>query len=136
MPTFILVDPVSGRGIGSSENSVPEYEPQENEIPCTAEQHADPAQWALVNGTLTRVDAAAPVPMGPAITFKADLWRRCTDEEADQIDVALKAAPARQRRLFEDAQYLDHADAAFAFARAALVSLFGETRAVELLAVS
>lgn len=77
-----------------------------------------------------------PVPVSPVITFKADIWRRCTDEEAASIDEALKAATIRQRRLFEDAQYLDHADEAFAFAHAALVSLFGETRASELLAAS
>lgn len=103
------------------------------EVPPEVEQN-----WRRENGEFS---PPPPVvidlsPSAPAITYKADIWRRCTDEEAASIDQALKAAPIRQRRLFEDAQYLDHADEAFAFAHDALVSLFGEPRADALLAPS
>lgn len=75
-------------------------------------------------------------PAGPVITYKADIYRRCTDDEADAIEMALAAAPVRQRRLFESALHLDHSDDAFAFAQEALVGMFGEKRASELLAAS
>ncbi|MDV2988139.1 UNVERIFIED_CONTAM: hypothetical protein Q9R58_27950 [Methylobacteriaceae bacterium AG10] len=138
MQTFLIIDPATGRCVGRSSSTAPTYVPGEHEIACTPEQYAEPRGWALIDGALQAVPIA-PDPVAaqqPVITFKADIWRRCTDEEAASIDEALKAAPIRQRRLFEDAQYLDHADEAFAFARTALVELFGETRAAELLAAS
>ena len=79
----------------------------------------------------------APLPTAtPVITYKADIYRRCSDEEADAIEMALAAAPVRKRRLFESALHLDHSDEAFAFAQEALVEMFGERRASELLAAS
>ncbi|MRI57742.1 hypothetical protein D8770_28165 [Methylobacterium sp. DB1607] len=138
MQTFLIIDPATGRSIGRSSSTAPTYEPGENEVLCTPEQYAEPRGWGLVDGALQAVPIA-PEPAPPTqsvITYKADIWRRCTDEEAASIDEALKAAPIRQRRLFEDAQYLDHADEAFAFARAALIGLFDEGRAGELLAAS
>lgn len=85
---------------------------------------------------LDEVLASTRPVAAPVITYKADIWRRCTDAEAAKIDDALKASSIRQRRLFEDAQYLDHSDEAFAFAREALIGLFGEERASDLLAAS
>ncbi len=136
MKTFLLIDPATGRGFGSSQTSVPDYEPHAHEIPCTAEQYADPKRWALVDGSLAPVDPAAQAPMGPVITYKADIYRRCTDDEADAIEMALAAASVRKRRLFESALHLNHSDEAFAFARDAMVEMFGPERAGELLAVS
>jgi hypothetical protein len=78
----------------------------------------------------------APLPSTAGITYKADIYRRCTDAEADAIEMALIAAPVRQRRLFESALHLDHSDEAFAFAQEALVGMFGKKRAAELLAAS
>ncbi|GJE77297.1 hypothetical protein [Methylorubrum suomiense] len=76
-----------------------------------------------------------PDPL-PVITYKADIYRRCTDAEAEAIEMALAAAPVRQRRLFESALHLDHSDAAFAFAQEAMVGMFGKDRADALLAAS
>lgn len=72
----------------------------------------------------------------PVTTSKADLYRRATDEEAEKIEAALVAAPVRQRRLFEAALYIDHADPEFASMHAALVDLFGKDRADTLLSPS
>ncbi len=138
MQTFLIIDPATGRGIGSSISTAPTYEPGECEIACTPEQYENPKGWALDGGEL-RASEAVPDPTPPAppvITYKADIYRRCTDEEADAIEMALAAAPVRKRRLFESALHLDHSDEAFAFARDALVEMFGETRAGELLAAS
>ncbi|EHP94866.1 hypothetical protein [Methylorubrum extorquens] len=79
------------------------------------------------------IDPGSPVPV---ITYKADIYRRTTEEEAEAIEMALAAAPVRQRRLFESALHLDHSDEAFAFAQEALVGMFGKKRAGELLAAS
>lgn len=96
------------------------------------------ASGAQTQASMEGVLAAAGVSQGGSrkITYKADLYRRATDDEAEKIEAALAAAPVRQRRLFEAAQYLDHADAEFSAMRTALVGLFGEARADELLAAS
>jgi hypothetical protein len=70
----------------------------------------------------------APAPYVPpgapsARTYKSDLWRRATDAEAEAIEVGVGAAPLRQRRIFDDAQYLDHGDELFAMLRAGFVAL-------------
>lgn len=138
MQTFLIIDPSTKRSIGRSSSSAPDYEPGENEIACTPEQYENPRGWMLEDGALRSVDIEpdpAP-PAAAAITYKADIYRRCTDAEADAIEMALAAAPVRQRRLFESALHLDHSDEAFAFARDALVEMFGEKRAGELLAAS
>lgn len=134
MLTLILDD--SGRGIGrGSAADVPGYVLGANEVACSEEQYAEPTAWMLKGKKLV---AATPLPAAPAsvITYKADLYRRCTDEEAEAIEVALAGAPVRQRRLFESAQFLNHADPVFATMHEAMVGMFGAERADELLAAS
>ncbi|WP_336812228.1 hypothetical protein [Bosea sp. MMO-172] len=74
-----------------------------------------------------------PAP-GPTRLFKAELWRRLTEAEADALDAALAAAPTRLRRIFEAAQYLDTADPDYPALRAGIVAALGEARADEVLA--
>lgn len=138
MQTFLIIDPVSGRGIGRSSSTAPAYEPGEHEIACTPEQYESPKRWALDGGELHAAEPEPePVPATPSlITYKADIYRRCTDEEADAIEMALASASVRKRRLFESALHLDHTDEAFAFVEEALVGMFGKKRAGELLAAS
>jgi hypothetical protein len=64
---------------------------------------------------------------------KAELWRRCTDEEAESLAFALSQAPFRLRLIFEAAQYLDTTDADYPALRAGVVAAVGEARADELL---
>jgi hypothetical protein len=73
---------------------------------------------------------------GPTITNKADLFRRCTDEEAEAIEMALAAQSVRKRRIFEMAAYISSDDPDFADLRTAAVEMFGAKRAAELLAAS
>lgn len=87
------------------------------------------------DGTSLSAPVIDPVP-APALTYKADLWRRATDDEAAVIWQALSQQPIRKQRLFADCDYLDHADADFAEFRDGLVSAFGQPRADELLAPS
>lgn len=72
----------------------------------------------------------------PTVTYKADIYRRCTDAEADAIEMALAAATTRRRRLFEESQYLDRSDEAFGLMHEAMVGMFGAERTSELLAPS
>ncbi len=75
-------------------------------------------------------------PPAPLITFKADLWRRATDEEAVQMDEALHELPVRLRRMYEDSQHIGHGDEFFPALSEGLIGLFGEARASELLLAS
>ncbi len=101
--------------------------------PWPRDDHGQQTQAAL---DAVLVAAGVRASPDPTITYKADLYRRMTDEEADRVEDALSNAPVRQRRLFEAAQYLDHAAPEFARMREALVGLFGEDRADVLLASS
>ena len=84
--------------------------------------------------SLEPVLAAAGKQNAPVgITYKADIYRRATDEEAEAIEMALMHAPVRQRRLFESALHLDHSAPEFAQMKMALEEMFGEKRASELL---
>lgn len=77
-----------------------------------------------------------PVPVAPTITFKKDIWLRATDEEADVIESVLSSQTNRKQRIFNEAQYLDHADALFSELFAGFVTAFGQDRAEQLLAAS
>lgn len=79
--------------------------------------------------------SAVPLP-GVGITYKADIWRRATDEEAETIVAVLAQQPTRKQRLFNDATVLSHADPEFAELTAGFVVAFGQDRADELLAPS
>lgn len=78
----------------------------------------------------------APQPAKSVITYKADLYRRCSEAEAEAIEMALMAASVRDRRLFETAQYLNSTDPDFDGLRQAMAAMFGQERADELLAAS
>jgi hypothetical protein len=76
-------------------------------------------------------------PPGPPVTTqKADIWRRCTDNEADTLSNLLAALPARKRNLYNDCNYLDHADPFFTELATAVGQAIGQERAAIVLAAS
>jgi len=75
-------------------------------------------------------------PNWPPRTYKADIWRRASEAEAEAIDAMLAAQPVRLRRLWEDSEYLAHTDELWSLVRSAATHAFGQTRADELLAAS
>ncbi len=75
-------------------------------------------------------------PPQPILTYKLDFYRRMTDDEADAVEMALASAKVRDRRMFEEAQVLNHADEDFARLHQTVVGMFGQPRADELLAPS
>jgi hypothetical protein len=82
--------------------------------------------------------APTPEPEAPKLarTYKADIWRRSTDEEAEALDSALTEAPVRLRRLWDDSQLLMHEAEEFPYLRASVIAVVGEDRADALLAPS
>lgn len=107
-------------------------------VPSAWPRDAEGAQTeAEIVRTLTFYGlGASPTPAAPVITYKLDFWRRMTEAEADAVEMALAGAPVRDRRMIEEAQVLDHADADFARLREAVVGMFGQARADALLAPS
>jgi hypothetical protein len=89
----------------------------------------------LIAAGVQREPFVEPAPP-PARTYKADVWRRATDAEADVIIAALAQQTRRQQRIFNDAQYLDQSDPMFATLKAQFVGAFGQARADQLLAPS
>ncbi|HWL80942.1 MAG TPA: hypothetical protein VNR89_08315 [Roseomonas sp.] len=75
-------------------------------------------------------------PAAPVITYKADVWRRCTEAEAETLRALINGASAKQQGLWNDSTYLDVADPDFDFVRQAAIGAFGKDRAAELLAPS
>lgn len=76
--------------------------------------------------------SAPPIP--PRVVYKADIWRRASEAEAETMDAMLNSQPVRLRRMWEDAVHLQSNDELFATIEAALTSAFGSERASELLA--
>jgi hypothetical protein len=90
----------------------------------------------LVNGQVVTTTAEPTEIIRESITYKADIWRRVTDEEAEIIDATLNTLPVRKQRLYNDAQFISHSDEMFTELMAGFVAAFGEERAEEILAPS
>lgn len=108
-------------------------------IPTSAVELTDEQWLDLVTNQATArwIDGAVvhvSLPPAPRQIYKADIWRRATNAEADIMDAMLDSQPARLRRMWADAQYLQSDDELYATIEAALIGQFGATRAAELLA--
>jgi hypothetical protein len=93
---------------------------------------------ALFQGKIVDLttDAFTDPPAPPAITQKADIWRRCTDDEAQTLTNLLNAQPVRQRQLYNDCNFLNHSDPMYQTLYSAVVQALGQTRADAILAPS
>jgi hypothetical protein len=74
-----------------------------------------------------------PPPPPRGVTYPADLWRRCTNLEADAIEKVVATMPVRERRIFETASFFDPGDPQFERLLELLTATFGADRAAELL---
>jgi hypothetical protein len=107
-----------------------------------AEEHAallaEQAAGKLIQADGDGKPFAAEPPASETIvrTLKSDIWRRCTDEEAEALEAALNAAPVRLRRLFNDSTILESNWPEYEALRSGIVQAVGEERAAELLAAS
>lgn len=86
-------------------------------------------QWSVV---------PPPDPVIPTTynISKADIYRRCTDEEVEALHAALSAAPIRLQGIFSGATMINTGDDYYPALRAGIVAALGETRADEVLAPS
>lgn len=110
--------------------------PTEGWLPFTASPNdVEPLGKSLWEEAKDMATPADPPPSLPGLTrvYKADIWRRATDVEAEQIDAMLNALPVRLRRLWADAAFLDKTDELFSMIQTAATAAFGENRAAELL---
>lgn len=96
----------------------------------------DAARLTRIDSVEGLVEVLIAAGLLKRILFKADVWRRATDEEAEIIDATLAAAPVRLRRLWADSREFDTLADDFALIRAPMVKAFGDDRAAVLLAPS
>lgn len=92
--------------------------------------------WAYVDGKFVApppVEQPEPEPIVLTKISKNLIWERATDAEAEQMDAALKAQPVRIRRIYDGATFISTEDELYGLLRAAMVQMFGEKRAAELL---
>lgn len=75
-------------------------------------------------------------PAGPIVVYPADLWRRTTSTEAEQIEAALSQQPMRTQNIFWTAREYRSDDELWPLLMALGFALFGEQRTSELLASS
>lgn len=70
------------------------------------------------------------------ITYKADIWRRVTESEAQTLYNAIENLPIKDKMIFKEASYLNHFHEEFNLVQSKMIELFGESRTSELLAPS
>lgn len=91
-----------------------------------------------IYGITSKPDPVPPPPVkdpnGPV--SKADIWRRMTDAEAVMADQALASAPAKERRMYDAAQVIVRDDPYWPILLAGMTQIFGQVRALEILAPS
>lgn len=75
-------------------------------------------------------------PVSSGITYKADVWRRASPEQAAAIDTELTKLDVKMRRLWDDAAYIDHNAEEFTLLMQTMVAAFGEEEAARIMAPS
>lgn len=88
-----------------------------------------------VNGRVVQYSPPSPSPT-PIITYKGDVWRRVTEEQANQLDTEISKLGVRERNLWSDSLHLDHSDPFFLMLRDAMIQQWGITETDRVLAAS
>jgi len=88
---------------------------------------------SISEGSIVHVDNREIVQL---VTYKADIWRRATEEEVEQIVTALDQQSLKNQMIFKDALFIDHLSDEFELVEQVLNGVVGEDRARELLHVS
>lgn len=101
----------------------------------------------VINGTTGEVtvemrdpeEALGGIPPEPemvTVLFAVDLWTRLTDAEAEQVEQAIATQPVRLQNIFRAANSYRSDHELWEILQTITSSLFGESRAEELLAPS
>ena len=77
-----------------------------------------------------------PAPPVVKILYPVDLWSRLTDEEADQVDAAMATQSVRVLNIFRTASSYRSDHDLWTLLESTAITLFGATRAAEILAPS
>lgn len=93
----------------------------------------EPGWLAMPDGSFRPPPAASPAVI---IVYRSDLYRRCTEDEAEKIDAALAQQPIRLRQIFGSVVTFRSDDELWPTLQTAAEGLFGKERAAELLAGS
>ena len=92
---------------------------------------------AAINWKTTEEIAAEQAANQPSLfTYKTDIWSRCTDDEAEQLDGALQSSSVRYRRMWDDCITVEHDSALFTYLHSEMTTPFGSDRTDQLLAPS
>jgi hypothetical protein len=83
------------------------------------------------------VAKSTPVEL-PSVTvlYPVDLWSRLTDEEADEVEMAMSRQSARVQNIFRSASSYRSDHSLWELLETTATTLFGEERAAEILAPS
>ncbi|AVH41806.1 hypothetical protein [Agrobacterium tumefaciens] len=80
-------------------------------------------------------NAPAQPPSIP-ILYRVDLWSRLTEDEAEQVELAMASQSARVRNIFNSAASYRSDHELWSLLEETAVDLFGQDRAAEILAPS
>lgn len=80
-----------------------------------------------------QADAAMP-PLPKYLISKVEMWRRCTDDEAEALYADLRQAPVRLQALFDGAQIVDTRDELYMTLKGIVEARVGADRAAVILA--
>ena len=84
-----------------------------------------------LTGTLSSPDAVSE-----AITYKADIFLRASDNQAELMVAMLGQQTVRIQEIFRASRHINHSDDLFSLLMGGLTSLFGEAEAARILAPS
>lgn len=137
-PAIYHYDPMTGLFLGAAKADPSPLEPGVWLVPAHATLTPPPDGVASSD---LRWDGAAWQGDGEVIReavayriAKDSIWRRATNEEAIAMEAALQAQPVRFQRIYDGATHIESTDELFGLLKTALVQMFGEDRAKELLA--
>lgn len=137
-PNVYHYEAATGRYLGKALAEESPLEPGVMLVPAYATLSAPPSQIPIAtlrwDGSTWRDDAEQTAQPVDYRISKDAIWRRASDEEAEQMEAALAAQPIRLRRIYEGATHLQTGDELFTLLQGAMVAMFGEDRAAELLA--
>jgi len=80
------------------------------------------------------IEAYVPPPAPPRQIYKADIFRRADDDEAETIVTILGQQSIRLQQIWANAQYVSTDDDFYPMIEGAFIQAFGAQRAAELLA--
>lgn len=94
------------------------------------------ADWTAQRDEAVASAAKASVSSMPVLTYKADIWRRCSDDQAEALHDLLSKQPIKQQMIFNGASVIDHADPLFQSLHDAITQAFDKATADKILAPS